>query len=376
MRCGFWPLVHSWEYPWSLQSFSKWENSRCIFEKLHCYEWFINSTTYTVASSFCMHFAVGNSAEFMSFLLNMCMLALESTTNSVSSGFYYGWRWETPFVGRWEEGSFVRFFVLWGFLGQSPRVSAGTSPLSLSLFLRPILNFGSVRTALMRIFWLISLRVTDLCFFRMFAWRSVAFVNRSRRLDPKTFVLFRKIVKDSGGSMSWNMQPNCRESFNKTLHFCHHPSSIFLLGWSSTCLCANDHFSPNLHPEFCFVEFTFGRTPIVTRWFGANTFDVISALLSSKLPRWTSTSEILSSRSFCGRRSRGWSGLWCRVCTLILTVWAMSIPAKDRKTLSMNQRKYHLRVKITSREVWMMFEQCVGLERKWKRVECGVVLIW
>ena len=32
--------------------------------------------------------------------------------------------------------------------------------------------------------------------------RCVAFVNRTRRTDPKTFVLFRKIGKDSGGSVS------------------------------------------------------------------------------------------------------------------------------------------------------------------------------
>ena len=55
-----------------------------------------NSLTYTVASSFvCTSplaglletLTVSNSAEFRSLLLNMCMLAPESSTNSLSSGF-------------------------------------------------------------------------------------------------------------------------------------------------------------------------------------------------------------------------------------------------------------------------------------------------
>ena len=43
----------------------------------------------------------------------------------------------------------------------------------------------------------------------------------------------------------------------------------------------------------------------------------------------------------------------------------MSIPAQDRKTHSMNRRKYNLLVKRTSIEVWKMVEQKVGLECKW-----------
>ena len=60
-----------------------------------------NSLTYTVASpfvgtspvavttvvGFSETFTASNSAEFRSFLLNMCMLAPKSTTNCLSSGF-------------------------------------------------------------------------------------------------------------------------------------------------------------------------------------------------------------------------------------------------------------------------------------------------
>ena len=73
-----------------------------------------HSLTYTVASSFvCTSplvattvvelletVVVSNLAEFRSFVLDIYMDAPESTTNSLSSVFYCGWRWETPFVGR------------------------------------------------------------------------------------------------------------------------------------------------------------------------------------------------------------------------------------------------------------------------------------
>ena len=54
---------------------------------------------------------------------------------------------------------------------------------------------------------------------------------------------------------------------------------------------------------------------ITTRGFGAETFEVISARLSSELPRWTPASEVLfprcTSTSLCWW-FRGWCGLWCR----------------------------------------------------------------
>ena len=56
--------------------------------------------------------------------------------------------------------------------------------------------------------WLVFYSAMDLCF--LWCWRSVAFENCTRRVGPKTFGLFRKIDEDSGGSMSWNTQPNFR----------------------------------------------------------------------------------------------------------------------------------------------------------------------
>ena len=146
---------------------------------------------------------------------HMCIDAPKSTTNSLSFRFGYGWRWETPNLGRWERGSFVLFFELQDTFRHSPRVSAGASLLSLRLFLRPILKIWSVWTALVRDFWTGSHQAMDLLLSRMFAWRSVAFENCTRRLGLKTCVFFCKIGEDFGGSMSWDTQPNCRASFNK-----------------------------------------------------------------------------------------------------------------------------------------------------------------
>ena len=70
--------------------------------------------TYTVASSFACTsplsqptvvgflktVTVSNSAELRSFLLDMCMLALESTNKFSFLLFHNGWRWKTPFVSR------------------------------------------------------------------------------------------------------------------------------------------------------------------------------------------------------------------------------------------------------------------------------------
>ena len=105
--CHFWwgvvffrPLVQWWYYPWSSQSFPS-ERTAGVSSRSITVTNKSNSLTYTVASSFVSTsllvvttvvkfleiFTVSNSAEFRSFLLTVCMLAPESTKNSVSCGF-------------------------------------------------------------------------------------------------------------------------------------------------------------------------------------------------------------------------------------------------------------------------------------------------
>ena len=93
-----------------------------------------------------MHVLLPKSAEFRSFLLNMCMLAPESSTNSLSSSFI------TDGAGRHHslEGekkvalSFSSELV--HVFGKVPCLDLGTSLLSFNLLLRPILKFQSVGT--------------------------------------------------------------------------------------------------------------------------------------------------------------------------------------------------------------------------------------
>ena len=91
--------------------------------------------------------------------------------------------------------------------------------------------------------------------FRIFAWRAIAFVNFTRWIGLCMSVLFREIDEDFGGSTSWNTQPNCRvfdESYTTGLTFLSYSSCFFkivtallsplflyvLLGCSSTWRCA------------------------------------------------------------------------------------------------------------------------------------------
>ena len=99
MRCGFWQLIHSYEYPCSSQSFPS-DRTAGVSSRTFIVKNISNSLTYTVASS-CVctsplavmtiegrhdFVKVSISAEFKSFLLIMCIDAPESTTNYLSAG--------------------------------------------------------------------------------------------------------------------------------------------------------------------------------------------------------------------------------------------------------------------------------------------------
>ena len=116
-----------------------------------------NSLTKTVASSlvctsplavvtvvgFLDVLTVSNSAELRSRLLTICILALEYTTNSLSSFVHPAGSTHSS-AGR-EECFFelVNVYVS----GKVPCRASGASLLSFSLFLGPILKFHSVGTS-------------------------------------------------------------------------------------------------------------------------------------------------------------------------------------------------------------------------------------
>ena len=158
---------------------------------------------------------------------------------------------------------------------------------------------------------------------RMSAWRDTALVNRTHRIGFSIFELFRRIVVDFGGSISWKTQPNCRAIFNIATALFSPFFLDLLLGCSPAWRCALEHFSPNLHPFFWLEEQALWRMPFFTEWSGASSFEVILARQSSHFPTWASASGTSSSRciSHILLRRRSWRRIrLCRFCTLIFIV--------------------------------------------------------
>ena len=159
-------------------------------------------------------------------------------------------------------------------------------------------------------------------FSRMSAWRNVAFVNRTRRIGPKVFVPFRKIEKDSSGSVSWNIQPNCRTSFNLATTFYHHPYSVFLVVPQPFCAETSTYcrvYNPILTYQSDIREDANCHKEIKCTYLSQE----VIARLSIGLPRWTPTSEDPSPRrtstSLCWRLKR-MEWFWFGFCTLITVV--------------------------------------------------------
>ena len=107
---------------------------------------------------------VSNPAELKSLLLTICKLAPESTTKSLSAGFMVDAAGIIHSSAGEKNVAFVLVIELVDILGKFPRVSAGASLLSFSLFQRSVLKFESVGTSLMRNFDLYFFQAMHLCF--------------------------------------------------------------------------------------------------------------------------------------------------------------------------------------------------------------------
>ena len=149
MRCGFWPLIQWYVYPWSSQSFPKESTARVssrsitLTNKSNCLK-------YTVASSLvCTSplavitvvglldvLMVSNSAEWRSFLLTICILAPEGNTNSPFLRLSCWRSREYPFFQGRLECNLIFLF--------EPAYVFGTSLFSFSLFMGLVLKFHCV----------------------------------------------------------------------------------------------------------------------------------------------------------------------------------------------------------------------------------------
>ena len=124
-------------------------------------------------------------------------------------------------------------------------------------------------------FWLVFLFSNGPLFSRMFAWRCVAFVNRTRRFFPKTFGPLREIDTDYSGSASCDTQPDCRTLLHKS--YCTSVTILlrpfarltFNLPVRKWALCAE------FTSRFGLIKLTFGCIPRVTKRFSASTFQEV-----------------------------------------------------------------------------------------------------
>ena len=252
-------------------------------------------------------------SRLRSFLLTICILAPKSTTYSLSSGSFVDVTGVPilPRASRMQLG-----LSLWACkcFGKVPSLAPGTSLLSFNLFMGPALKFHSVGTSPMKNFDLYF--PSDGPFFsRILAWRSVDWVNRTRRIGPNTFLhrvsqMLVCLVWETNASESCETQPKCGTIFTIATAFLSSFSLLlcewspffgFLYGCSSTSFFLEQtHFS-GFASRFCFVKLTLWKMPISTKRSRAITLQIVSARLSnngtmvtfashSSFPRHTSTS--------------------------------------------------------------------------------------
>ena len=138
LRCGFGPLIHTNEYPFSSQNFPN-DNTAGVLSKTFIANFDIHNCLFMP-----LHFSIGGyeglhdfvkisiSASLKSFLLIICIDAPESTTNSRSSNFRIDAGRHLFSEG--EKNVALRCSInLKHIFGQLPRCFAGTLLATLSL---------------------------------------------------------------------------------------------------------------------------------------------------------------------------------------------------------------------------------------------------
>ena len=141
---------------------------------------------------------------------------------------YCGCGQQNPLICRRKECSFVLFFKLVNVSGKFPRVSARESLLSFGLFLRSVLKFYGVGTALMRTFDLYFIQRWTFAFFlgclldaAQLLWTVLV------ELVPKFLCPSEKSIQILAVQRPVIRNPTVAHFSLSPLHFCHHPSSAF-----------------------------------------------------------------------------------------------------------------------------------------------------
>ena len=164
-------------------------------------------------TSWCRHGFQFSGIQIL--LLIMCIDALESRTNSLSSGFRLMAQVDTnsPKVRRMLfYVSPLIFRIFWPSLHAASRAHRSCQSVS---FWDGSSNFGALELR----WWGSPGQIipSDGFWSRMLACRTTALVNRTHRIGFSMFELFRKIDE-----VSWDTQPNCRAFFKTATALRYH----------------------------------------------------------------------------------------------------------------------------------------------------------
>ena len=306
--------------PMFFAEFSKWKNCRCIFE----------SDVYRCLF-FCQHFAVGchhrrrifrypqvsNSALLGSFLLTMCMLALESATNSLSSVFIVDAAFNIHSSSGESNEALSSFFWAERCSWQVSTHLRGRIALVLQSFLEICPHTSKRRDFADEQLWLVFHQATDLEFLGCLL----------DAMQPSWIVLVELVpthlcALPGNRCRIWRLSVlwyTTQLSYTFHNNYCTFVITLFSAFCSMALQPSSEGISTlrRIYIPTQTLELTFGRIPTLTRWFSASTVQEVFTRQSIAFLRLASASDVSFSRRtstscFWSWWLRVWCGFWCR----------------------------------------------------------------
>ena len=265
MRCGSIP----YEYLCSSWRLLSDETADVSSENFHCQEYIqfcdINCGLFMLLGCFnsCWTFRGRQSAHFSGVQILFCWSCastLQSPQQILSSGWIVDGASRHQFSEDEKKCCFFFSFIFLIFLVNLHAASWAHCLVILSLL--------ETDPQILELRWWESPRQiipSDGFWFRMLAWRITALVNRTHRIDFSMTELFRKILEDFGGSMSWHS--NCHVKFN-IVTFVTIIFIFFRRLFINLTMCEWALF-PKPTTTLGLVEQAFWRVPFFTEWLGA-----------------------------------------------------------------------------------------------------------
>ena len=344
MRCGFWPLIHSYEYPCSSQSFPSDKtagvSSRTFMSRMYPILWrklwplHVSALPYWL---FWLLWDFSTSFPFQRssspFLLIMCIDAPESRTNSLSSGL----RIDGAGRHQFSEGvknavlsfsfNFRIFLLLHGHIALAISSLLETDPQILKHWgyadeghlgkSFQAMDFGlECQRDVRRLLWILHIGLVSVC------------LSSSAKSIKTSAAPYLKYATQLSCTWWVSVQKRSPCSLMLLMPFQHgHCTFVaFFRPFARLFFCLAMRIRalfPKSASILGLVEPAFWRMPFFTEWIGASSFEVILARQSSHLPTWASASRTSGSRCIFHilPRRRSWRRIWlCHFCTLLRIV--------------------------------------------------------